>query len=222
NKKTASHLSVNVSKNLQPLLSTEVSTVETPAIDNNNKETTSLLSTDIFERLQYLLNTEVLTVVVKTSAINIESDSDNLSSLLTTKVLMITDLELTNTQSNLNFHRDKTKCHDMAPDIAAIMVGNGHEVNLTSCDILLRTHDGNLQRISEFHLLYNPLHYILLFSKAYIQLQDFNDASDVSAVIEHKALTRLENILLLSRKSLKDFPDMPIPPITSNISNNKE
>ncbi|CAG8746952.1 3506_t:CDS:1, partial [Racocetra fulgida] len=58
--------------------------------------------------------------------------------------------------------------------------------------------------------------------QAHVQLQDLDDASDIPTVIEHEALTQLENILLLSGKSLKDFPDMPIPPITSNISNNEE
>ncbi|CAG8806155.1 2102_t:CDS:1, partial [Dentiscutata erythropus] len=58
--------------------------------------------------------------------------------------------------------------------------------------------------------------------RAHVQLQDLEDASNISATIEHKALTQLKNILLLNGKSLKDFPDMPIPSITSNISNNKE
>ncbi|CAG8801971.1 15947_t:CDS:1, partial [Dentiscutata erythropus] len=48
------------------------------------------------------------------------------------------------------------------------------------------------------------------------------DTSDIPATIEHEALTQLENILLLSGKSLKNFPDMPIPSIISNISNNEE
>ncbi|CAG8786228.1 90_t:CDS:1, partial [Racocetra fulgida] len=45
----------------------------------------------------------------------------------------------------------------------------------------------------------------------HIQLQDLDDASDIPIVIEHEAFTQLKNILLLSGKSLKDFPDMPIP-----------
>ncbi|CAG8542085.1 11616_t:CDS:2, partial [Racocetra persica] len=239
NKKTASHLSVNIFENLQPLLSTKVPTVvvETPAIN----KTTSHLSTNISEELQYLLNTEVSMVVVETPAIDIKSDSDDLSPLFTTEVPIITDLELTNTQSNLNSCYNKTKHHDMgrmdqtcrhynqflgrgisnfriygqvyhlirsllpnegltpifaqlyiydtaneitnrrniinrnqdirhynaptALDIAAIMVDDGHKVNLTSRDIILRTCDRNLQRISEFHPSYDPLYYILLFSK---------------------------------------------------------
>ncbi|CAG8702249.1 10732_t:CDS:2, partial [Racocetra persica] len=39
---------------------------------------------------------DILTVVVETSAIDIESDSNDLSSLLTTKVSTITNLELSN------------------------------------------------------------------------------------------------------------------------------
>ncbi|CAG8799350.1 34194_t:CDS:2, partial [Racocetra persica] len=127
---------------------TEVSTVETPAIDSNsdfvlseecqkqlnhkyqkhfrdnNKETNSHLFIDVSKELQYLLNTEVSIVVVETPAIDIESDSDNLLPLLTTEVPMITDLKLSNT---LNSCCDKTKRYDIASDIAAIMVGNGHK-----------------------------------------------------------------------------------------------
>ncbi|CAG8827851.1 17975_t:CDS:2, partial [Dentiscutata erythropus] len=58
--------------------------------------------------------------------------------------------------------------------------------------------------------------------QAHVQLQDLEDANNIPATIEHKALIQLENILLLSRKSLKNFPDMPILSITSNISNNEE
>ncbi|CAG8724603.1 16411_t:CDS:2, partial [Dentiscutata erythropus] len=58
--------------------------------------------------------------------------------------------------------------------------------------------------------------------QAHVQLQDLEDANDIPAAIENKALTQLENILLLNRKSLKNFPNMPIPSITSNISNNEE
>ncbi len=50
-----------------------------------------------------------------------------------------------------------------ASDIVAIMINDGYDVNLSNRDILLRLRDKDLQRISEFHLLYNPLYYILLF-----------------------------------------------------------
>ncbi|CAG8471598.1 824_t:CDS:2 [Acaulospora morrowiae] len=43
------------------------------------------------------------------------------------------------------------------------MVGNGYEMKSSSRDILFRLCNGSLQRISEFCLSYNPLHYILLF-----------------------------------------------------------
>ncbi|CAG8794430.1 2833_t:CDS:2, partial [Dentiscutata erythropus] len=52
-----------------------------------------------------------------------------------------------------------------APDVAAIIVGDGHKVNPTNQDILLRTHDGNLQKIAEIYPSYNPLNYVLLFPK---------------------------------------------------------
>src|SRR6266542_3474522 len=50
-----------------------------------------------------------------------------------------------------------------ASDVAAIMIGDGYDINLSNRDILLRLHDGGLQRISEFHPSYDALHYILLF-----------------------------------------------------------
>ena len=48
-------------------------------------------------------------------------------------------------------------------EVAAIMVGDGHELHTANQDILLKMHDGNLQKISEIHPSYDPLHYILLF-----------------------------------------------------------
>jgi len=50
-----------------------------------------------------------------------------------------------------------------ASEVAAIMVGNGHDLNASNRDIILRMRDGGLQRISETHPSYDPLHYVLLF-----------------------------------------------------------
>jgi len=50
-------------------------------------------------------------------------------------------------------------------DVAAIMIDNGHDLNPSNRDILLRLRDGGLQRISELHPSYDPFHYILLFLK---------------------------------------------------------
>jgi hypothetical protein len=36
--------------------------------------------------------------------------------------------------------------------------------------------------------------------------------NNIPDMIEHEALYQLEDILLLNGKSLKEFPDMPIPP----------
>ncbi|CAG8462112.1 31345_t:CDS:1 [Racocetra persica] len=63
NKKTASNLSVNISEDLQLLLSAEVPTVETA----------SNLSVNVSEDLQPLLSTEV--PIVETPAIDSDSDS---------------------------------------------------------------------------------------------------------------------------------------------------
>ncbi|CAG8783635.1 17580_t:CDS:2, partial [Racocetra fulgida] len=115
NKETTSHLSINVSKDLQHLLNTEVPTVvvEPPAINTDtasapseehrkqlnrehqkcfrdkNKETTSHLYINVSEELRHLLNTEVPTVVVEPPAIDTDSDSDDLSPILTTEVLTV-------------------------------------------------------------------------------------------------------------------------------------
>ena len=45
------------------------------------------------------------------------------------------------------------------------MIGNDHELHTANWDILLKMHDGRLQRISEIYSLYDLLHYVLLFSR---------------------------------------------------------
>ncbi|CAG8729517.1 7496_t:CDS:1, partial [Dentiscutata erythropus] len=45
------------------------------------------------------------------------------------------------------------------------MVDNGYEINSTNRNILLRLCNGSLQRISECHSLYDPLHYVLFLSE---------------------------------------------------------
>ena len=52
-----------------------------------------------------------------------------------------------------------------ASDVAAIMIGDDYNVDPSNRDILLKLHDGGLQRISELHPSYDPLHYVLLFPK---------------------------------------------------------
>ncbi|CAG8806347.1 16575_t:CDS:1, partial [Dentiscutata erythropus] len=58
------------------------------------------------------------------------------------------------TKISIIIHSDRNQnicCYNasLAPDIAAIMVGDSHEVNLTNQDILLRTCNRNLQKIAE-------------------------------------------------------------------------
>ncbi|CAG8685546.1 21785_t:CDS:2 [Dentiscutata erythropus] len=84
-----------------------------------------------------------------------------------------------------------------------------------------------VQSLGEKYYLRTLLSYVKALCKdvlyqANVQLQDLNNANDILATIEHKALTQLENILLLSEKSLKNFSNMPISSITSNINNNKK
>ncbi len=45
------------------------------------------------------------------------------------------------------------------------MISDGYDVNPSNRDIFLRLYNGNLQKISEFYPLYDPLHYILLFPR---------------------------------------------------------
>src|SRR6266498_3077564 len=72
------------------------------------------------------------------------------------------------TEISMLIHSDRTRdpCQynvSTASDVAAIMIGDGYDINLSNRDILLRLHNGGLQRISELHLSYDILHYILLF-----------------------------------------------------------
>ncbi|CAG8578066.1 26824_t:CDS:2, partial [Dentiscutata erythropus] len=77
-------------------------------------------------------------------------------------------------------------------EVAAIIVSDSYEINPTSRDILLRLHEGNLQ-IFEFHSLYNPLHYILLFSKG----------DDVQRLAVH--LLGHQHVFFQEREDLQDI-----------------
>ena len=48
-------------------------------------------------------------------------------------------------------------------DVAALMIGDGYDIEPSNRDILLHSHEEGLQRISELHPSYDPLHYVLLF-----------------------------------------------------------
>ena len=50
-----------------------------------------------------------------------------------------------------------------ANEIGAIMVGDGYDGSTYDRDIVLKSRDGRLQRISALHSAYTPLHYVLLF-----------------------------------------------------------
>ena len=62
----------------------------------------------------------------------------------------------------LNIHRYRAPT---SSDVAALMIGDGHDVETSNRDILLSSHEEGLQRISELHPSYDPLHYVLLFPK---------------------------------------------------------
>ena len=82
------------------------------------------------------------------------------------------DIIMSNTTSEISMliHNDRT--HDpcrynppLSSDIATIMVGDRYNIEPTNRDICLRLCDGGLQRILETHPSYDPLHYVLLFSR---------------------------------------------------------
>jgi len=53
----------------------------------------------------------------------------------------------------------------MSSDVAALMIGDSYNIKPLNRDILLNQQQGGLQRISELHPSYDPLYYVLLFSK---------------------------------------------------------
>jgi len=50
-----------------------------------------------------------------------------------------------------------------ASEVAVLMVGDGQEAEPSNRDIIIYKQNGDLQRISQIHQSYNPLHYVLLF-----------------------------------------------------------
>jgi hypothetical protein len=52
-----------------------------------------------------------------------------------------------------------------ASEVAVIMIGDGQETQHQNRDIVLQPHEGGLQRISEIHPSYTPLHYVLMFPR---------------------------------------------------------
>ena len=45
------------------------------------------------------------------------------------------------------------------------MIGDEQETEHQNCDIILQPHEGGMQRISEIHCAYAPLHYVLIFPR---------------------------------------------------------
>src|SRR5947207_10440766 len=52
-----------------------------------------------------------------------------------------------------------------ASEVAVIMIGNGQGTENQNCDIILQSHKGGIQRISEIHRAYISLYYVLMFPK---------------------------------------------------------
>ena len=73
-----------------------------------------------------------------------------------------------NSVANLKFviiraHNERQYATPTASEIAVLMVGDGQEIEPSNRDIVLYKHNGILQRISQLHPSYIPLHYVLLF-----------------------------------------------------------
>ena len=84
----------------------------------------------------------------------------------------VRDIILSNATSQISMviYSDRTynsHCYNAptSSDVAAIMVGDGYNEIPTNRNICLRLRDGGLQRISETHPSYDPLHYVLLFPR---------------------------------------------------------
>ena len=61
-----------------------------------------------------------------------------------------------------NLHRYGTLT---SSDVAALMIGDGCDIEPSNRDILLSKCEGDIQKISELHPSYDPLYYVLLFPK---------------------------------------------------------
>ncbi|CAG8778985.1 13049_t:CDS:2, partial [Rhizophagus irregularis] len=98
-----------------------------------------------------------------------------------------------------------------ASEVAAIMIGNGQEIEHQNRDIVLQPHEGNIKQISELHCAYTPLHYVLMFPRdekyvtamnyfAYrLQIGHPNEATTLHYFVEH---TRL-NYLRFNQKQMR-------------------
>ncbi|CAB5217443.1 unnamed protein product [Rhizophagus irregularis] len=64
-----------------------------------------------------------------------------------------------------------------ASEVAAIMIGNGQEIEHQNRDIVLQPHEGNIKRISELHCAYTPLYYVLMFPRV-LEIYSDNDETD--------------------------------------------
>ncbi|CAG8505563.1 1395_t:CDS:2 [Racocetra fulgida] len=120
--------------------------------------------------------------------------------------------------------------------VAVLMVESGDDSEPLNHDIILRKHRGGLQRISQICSSYSPLHYHpnipACIEPEDVQSNDndetFNISEDGSEEetqqqtqnpnlllsddeIENRALCLVDDLLLQQGKSLKDFPNMPIP-----------
>ncbi|CAG8661536.1 18179_t:CDS:2 [Rhizophagus irregularis] len=61
-----------------------------------------------------------------------------------------------------NLHRYEAPT---SSDVAVLMIGDGCDIEPSNRNILLRQREGGLQKISELHPSYDPLHYVLLFPR---------------------------------------------------------
>ena len=81
-----------------------------------------------------------------------------------------------------------------ASEVAAIMIGDGQEIEHQNRDIVLQSHEGNIQRISEIHCTYTPLHYVLMFPRGedgwHPNIPIYNEVSEINNEDETNILSK--------------------------------
>ncbi|CAG8741012.1 17716_t:CDS:2, partial [Cetraspora pellucida] len=86
-----------------------------------------------------------------------------------------------------------------ASEVAVIMIRDSQEHEPLSHDIVLQLHEGGLQRISEIHHAYEPLHYVLIFPRGedrwhpYIPITNSFSTSSIQDIVDDDFITIADN-----------------------------
>ncbi|CAG8738640.1 1907_t:CDS:2, partial [Acaulospora morrowiae] len=115
----------------------------------------------------YLLDLYILT---RSNANSFHKNIRSYNNILDKEYLISRFMAKSITTSDITASSDQTQDTNWygsptASEVAIIIIGDSHEMEPFSQDILLRLCSGGLQRILEFCSSYDPLHYVLLFPK---------------------------------------------------------